>query len=93
MPPDLRTTHYLEFLQRLSVHPLARQLGRWQLNDPCVGVIVARLLKGCKFPDPYAIPAGEERVAFARVLAAKLRQADPARIWRETAPTERPVFD
>ena len=47
-----------------------RGSGRWQLNDPCVGVIVARLLKGCSFHPP---PSAGGRVAFARVLA-KLRR-------------------
>ena len=93
LPPDVRTDHYLDFLQRLTNHPSVRQISSWQLNEACVGVITARLLVGCEFPDIFTLPADVERIRFARALADKLRQADAAQVWQETAPEKRPVFD
>jgi hypothetical protein len=93
LPAEVRTEHYLGFLERLTHHPLVRRISTWQLNDVCLGVIAAKLLAGCEFPDGYALPAGEERVWVTRVLTERLRQADPAEIWRRTEPKERPVFD
>ena len=93
LPADVRTDHYLKVILRLAHHPTIRRISTWQLNDPCVGVITARLLDGCEFSDVYALPTGEERLRFTRVLAERLRQADPAKIWQETEPEKRPVFE
>ncbi len=89
-PDDIDTTTYLNFLARVARYPLLCDISAWDMSDPVVGVVIARLLADVDFPKVYAFLGGPEAVELARQLGAALDRADSAQIWRETVPSRRP---
>ncbi len=90
LPEDIDTSNYLSFLERLSVYPLLRKVNTWDISDALVGVVLARLAAGVKFPQIYAITGEIEAVDFARQIGVELDRTYPLKIWRETEPAKRP---
>jgi hypothetical protein len=92
LPFDLDTSAYLAFLHRLAAHPLVRELPTWRpaLSDAALAVVLVRLAEGLDFPAVYRVSPGPAAVLFAQLLSKALADADPARLWRETAADQRP---
>lgn len=90
LPEDLDTSAYMNFLTHLTRHSLLKELSTWNLSDEVTGVILAKMVAGVQFPEAWAIPGGVEAVLFARELAGRLDQIDPARLWRDIDPVQRP---
>ncbi|MDM8515080.1 DUF1566 domain-containing protein [Desulfobacterales bacterium HSG16] len=92
LPDDIDTSAYSVFLDRMAGYALLCQISAWNISDSVAGVIIAKLLNDVKFPGLYAIPGGNNGADFARRLGVKMDRADPAGIWRETLPEDRPVL-
>ncbi len=90
LPEDIDSGAYLDFLRRLSRHPLLREVSGWDLSDAVLGVVLARLTEGVVCPEIYTLPPGTAAIDFARQLGVELDDADPAHIWRDTDPALRP---
>jgi len=92
LPFDMLTDHYIQFLERLSHHPLMRDISKWQppVSDTIIAVIIARLTQGVEFSKTYHIPTGPAGKMFIKALANELEQANPEEIWHHTPTQDRP---
>ena len=78
----------------MAAHQLVRELPDWHppLSDAVLGVVLARLVEGLDLPTVYRPPTGPEGVRFARLLENQLAEAEPAKLWRDTPPMQRPTW-
>ncbi len=92
LPFERDTTDYLNFLERLTHHPLVRELPRWlpQVSDAVLAVILARLVEGLELPNEYGVPTGPAGIVFTQALSNELEHADVAQIWRGIPLNKRP---
>lgn len=90
VPADLDTSAYLHWLTRLAASPLLRTASTWDLSDAVIGAVLAKLCQGLNFPAAYRLPSGAASVHLAQQLSLACERSDPAQVWRDTDPAERP---